>query len=126
SGRLTIDRREFDVAALAAEIMDEVRPLAEAKGLRLALHVAAKLPPIHSDPQLLRVIVVNLIANALKFTEHGSVELTIEHVASHHRFTLMDTGPGIAPSDQVRIFDAFEQLEPMRNKGLPGIGLGLA
>ncbi|MBX2988338.1 MAG: sensor histidine kinase [Bdellovibrionaceae bacterium] len=64
--------------------------------------------------------------NALKFTDQGSVELEVRCDSGRHVLIVRDTGPGIHPADQKRIFDPFERIEPLERKTIPGIGLGLA
>jgi signal transduction histidine kinase len=70
---------------------------------------------------------MNLAANAVKFTERGSVRLSVTTTVEGGRILRVeDTGPGIPQEEQVRIFEPFERLEPMRHKHVPGVGLGLA
>ena len=123
AGRLDLRRETTDVARLMTETLNTVRPLAEVKGLALQ----AELPPeLHADvdPARLRQIAYNLLSNAIKFTPAGgsvTVELASEDgVLALH---VTDTGTGIPPEDQARIFAAFEQLKPGTAEGT---GLGLA
>ncbi len=82
------------------------RPLAAARGLTFHYRVAGALPPhVHGDSRRLRQIVINPVSNAIKFTEHGAVTLAVRHQRELATITVSDTGPGIAPEDQVRIFD---------------------
>ena len=81
---------------------------------------------METDRRLLRLVLANLVGNAVKFTERGSVTVSLGHSADTHSFEVSDTGPGIPPEDQRRIFDPFEQLDPIRHKHVPGVGLGLA
>ena len=126
SGRIAPDLATCDAGEIASSALEEIRPQAEQKGLALHLSIPYDLPPVKSDPLLLRLIVVNLLVNAVKFTERGFVEVELEHVAGAHQIKVKDTGAGIAPENRVRVFEPFEQVEPVRNKHLPGIGLGLA
>jgi signal transduction histidine kinase len=126
SGRLTLSIRPFDVAELAAECMDEIQAQAADKGLELRRVVPEPLLALSSDRDLVRLILVNLLGNAVKFTERGSVTLAIHPKDDSLRFEVTDTGPGIPAEDQARIFEAFEQLTPVRHKHLAGVGLGLA
>jgi signal transduction histidine kinase len=126
SGRLATEIESFDLQALARDVLEEVRPHAEDKGLVLSLANAGALPPLDSDPRLVRLILVNLLGNAIKFTERGMVELALAHQGDVHRIAVKDTGPGIPPEHQTRIFEPFEQVEPARKKHLVGVGLGLA
>jgi len=126
SGQLVTDVAPLDLGALAADVVEEMRPLAEQK--QLALHVAAPpaLPPLLSDAQLVRLILVNLIGNGIKYTEQGGVEVSVSHDEGVHRLAVIDSGPGIPADRQRVIFEPFTQLEPVRHKHTPGVGLGLA
>ncbi len=126
SGRIASDLATCDAGEIASSALEEVRPQAEEKGLTLHLSIPYDLPPLQSDPLLVRLIVVNLLVNAVKFTERGFVEVELEHTGNAHQIKVKDTGAGIAPENRVRVFEPFEQVEPVRNKHLPGIGLGLA
>ena len=126
SGRLTTEIESFDLHALAGDVLEEVRPHAEDKGLALSMASPDAMPPLESDPRLVRLILSNLLGNAIKFTERGMVELTLAHQGNVHRIAVKDTGPGIPPEHQTRIFEPFEQVEPARKKHLVGVGLGLA
>jgi signal transduction histidine kinase len=126
TGQVTSDLTSCNVGEIAAAAVEEVRPQADEKGLAVQLSIPYDLGPLTSDPLLLRLIVVNLLVNAVKFTDHGFVELEIEQTESNHQIKVRDTGPGIAPENRARVFEPFEQLEPIRKKHLPGIGLGLA
>ena len=125
SGRLTTTPQTFELQAVIGEVVDELRPAAEAKGLRLEW-VEAAAPPVHSDPQLVRLIVTNLVNNAIKFTETGGVTVELQRTGSSQRILVKDTGPGIPRHEHARVFEAFEHIEPTRKKHTPGIGLGLA
>jgi signal transduction histidine kinase len=126
SGRLTTQIETFDVLLLAREVLDEVRLQAEDKGLALRMESPDSMPPLESDPRLVRLILVNLLSNAIKFTEQGMVTLMLTHEADTYQLAVIDTGPGIPPEHQTRIFEPFEQVEPARKKHLVGVGLGLA
>jgi signal transduction histidine kinase len=79
-----------------------------------------------SDPRLLRLVIVNLVGNAVKFTPEGHVEVSVTCADGAHTFAVTDTGPGIPPEDHERIFEPFEQMEPIANKHTRGVGLGLS
>jgi len=126
AGRVTLEPESLDPARIAADVLDELRPHADAK--RLALHSTAPgaVPLLETDPRLLRLVLVNLVSNAIKFSDEGSVTVTIDVEGAEHRIAVRDTGRGIAPEDQARIFEPFEQLEAITRKHTPGVGLGLA
>ncbi|MBA2479931.1 MAG: PAS domain S-box protein [Planctomycetes bacterium] len=126
SGRLTTQIETFDVEAVAAKVADELRPYAEGKGLDVRFTIRSKESSLTSDPALTRLILLNLVENALKFTERGAVEISIDCTAAGCRLVVQDSGPGIRADDRARIFKAFAQLEdPPRLKDAPGLGLGL-
>jgi PAS domain S-box-containing protein len=120
-----VRRDHLDLAALAASVVEEVRPLAERKGLTARFALESPVPPLRTDERLLRIVLANLAANAVKFTQAGSISVRVGYRDNAHRVTVEDTGPGIPPAERSRIFDAFEPLEPLANKHVPGMGLGL-
>jgi PAS domain S-box-containing protein len=124
-GRVQVEVSAFDLQQVLHEIMDEHRHAAEQKGLSLSLS-CAPLAVLHSDPSLVRLIVSNLVQNAIKFTSAGTVEILASCDGRSHRVAVHDTGRGIPSEDHARIFDPFEQLEPSRGKHTPGVGLGLS
>ncbi len=126
SGGLKATPQTFDARDVVREVAEELRAQAEAKGLTIELESGAPCTLLHSDPELVRLVLVNLTGNAIKFTERGRVELGVAHGKREVRLTVSDTGPGIAPEEQVRIFEPFEHIEPTRHKHTPGVGLGLA
>jgi CheY-like chemotaxis protein/HPt (histidine-containing phosphotransfer) domain-containing protein/anti-sigma regulatory factor (Ser/Thr protein kinase) len=105
---------------------------AQEKNLSLAWNVAPDVPVwLLGDAARLRQVIVNLVGNAIKFTERGNVRLAVELVESkdaiaHLRMTVADTGIGIAPNDQQRIFEAFTQVDASATRRYSGTGLGLS
>jgi signal transduction histidine kinase len=125
--RLVARLEDIDVGTLVQETVEELLPHAQQKLLRLELlPVPPGLPPLHSDPRLIRIVLINLVMNAVKYTEQGSIQVSVSHVSGEHRLSVEDTGPGISPELQARIFEPFEQAEPIAKKHTPGVGLGLA
>jgi signal transduction histidine kinase len=111
------------------ELLDNIRlqftPLAIEKGLRLRVH-ASDLT-VFSDPALLERVVANLVANAIRYTEHGGVLVGARRVQRDWaRIEVRDTGPGIAPENQERVFDEFVQLDNHEHGHGKGLGLGLS
>lgn len=125
-GRLRVELQPFDVRELCEGVLEELAPQAEQKGLALQLLPAPALPALRSDPRLLRLVVVNLVVNAVKFTGEGVVQVATEAQEDEHIIRVHDSGPGIPSQDHVRIFEPFEQLEPIPNKHTRGVGLGLS
>ena len=128
SGRLEITPEPLDAAALLREVVDDLQPRAQKKGLSLQLLSSAAEPavPFRTDRRLLRLIGSNLIDNAIKFTDAGRVEVAFATEGPRLRLIVTDTGRGIPPGETDRIFEAFEQLEKIPHKHTPGVGLGLA
>lgn len=126
SGHLATRVEPVDLAALATAAVNEEQGRSEEKGLAVHLSAATDLPPLMSDPRLVRLILANLVSNAIKFTERGAVEVSVAYEDGAHRLVVRDSGPGIAIDLQATVFEPFEQLEPIRHKHTPGVGLGLA
>lgn len=133
AGRTTLTPKSFDLYKLLLALEAMLRIKAEAKGLQLCVHRHCRVPQyIEADEGKLRQILVNLLGNAVKFTEHGTVTLMVaiaESLPEADRlalqFTVNDTGPGIAADEQPQLFDPFFQTA--RNQhALQGTGLGLA
>ncbi|MCY1270191.1 Sensor histidine kinase RcsC [compost metagenome] len=134
AGRMQLRLEPLNVQDMLAELDGSLRPMAEIKGLRLSTHVQAGVPRvIHSDRVRLHQILRNLLSNALKFTEHGEVELSVEldpAAAIDERevlcFSVRDTGIGIPEDQHERIFQAFQQIDGSTSRRFGGTGLGLA
>jgi len=132
AGKVEIDRIDFELRYALDETVRGLAPRAHQKGLELALRVAPEVPSaLHGDPARLRQIVVNLVGNAVKFTEQGEVVLSVDcdekaadRVLLH--FTVTDTGIGIPLEKQAAIFEAFTQADPSTTRRFGGTGLGLS
>ena len=126
SGRMEIRLEALDLRALIRAVADEMSPQAEQKQLVLETVTPEDFPSTRTDPQLVHLMLVNLVANAIKFTQAGRVCIHLEAVGDRRLISVRDTGPGIPEHERARIFEPFEQLESVRRKHLPGVGLGLA
>ena len=131
SGHLELNPAPVQLAALFEEIAAMVRVEAHRKGLDFFLEIAAGLPDtVEADGKRLRQILLNLLGNAIKFTDSGGVTLSVQCVPKEIgsvelRVSVRDTGAGISPKDTSRIFAPFEQAEE-GHKQESGVGLGLA
>ncbi len=127
AGKFALDDQPLDPAAVAREVIELQQPLAQRKELALALQVADDVPTsIWGDALRIKQILLNLVGNALKFTEHGSVILTLSRAAPDHlRFRVADTGPGMGDELRARLFNRFEQADGVTQRH-GGSGLGLA
>src|SRR5436305_6244650 len=122
--------RDFALGEVLERTVELVRARAEAKGLELTCEVLADVPPrLHGDPDRLRQVLLNLLGNALKFTEHGGITLRVEPTASaagELRFSVIDTGIGVAPDKTGIIVANFTQADSSTTRRYGGTGLGLA
>ncbi|MDK9697359.1 MAG: ATP-binding protein, partial [Siculibacillus sp.] len=124
AGRLELARNEIRLADFLDQLVDMFRLQAEAKGLAFRFTRPTRLPEVVvTDEKRLRQILVNVISNAIKFTDRGSVRLDLNLRHEIATFTVTDTGRGISESELDRIFDPFER--GRASKGAPGLGLGL-
>src|SRR5579884_4084597 len=129
AGKFDLDIRPFSLAALVEDAVELLAPRAQAKGIEMASFIDERLPTrITSDPARLRQVLLNIVGNAVKFTERGGVAVIIEPGARADEFCLRvrDTGIGIAAGDQARIFLDFEQADGSTTRKFGGSGLGLA
>jgi PAS domain S-box-containing protein len=132
SGKLELESTGFDLRETVGDTVKTLAARAQKKGLELILHVHPDVPSaVVGDPLRLSQVIVNLVGNAIKFTEHGEVvvQITTEpcddgQVGLHFRVT--DTGCGIPPDKQQLIFDAFSQADSSTSRLFGGTGLGLA
>ncbi|HEY1363229.1 MAG TPA: ATP-binding protein [Xanthobacteraceae bacterium] len=129
AGRLDLLPQEFDLPALVEQTVELIAPRAQAKSLEIASYVDEGLPRrLLGDMPRLRQVLLNLIGNAVKFTERGAVAVIAEAGAAPQevRFVVRDTGIGIGPDQQDRIFLEFEQGDSGAGRRFGGTGLGLA
>ncbi len=126
-GRLELLRLPVQLRPLVQEVTDLLGPLAAAHGLKLQVRLAPELPErAMLDAARVRQVLHNLLGNALKFTEHGQVQLAIARQGRHLQFTVTDTGPGVNSQLRERIFDAFEQAPDARRHSGTGLGLTIS
>jgi PAS domain S-box-containing protein len=126
AGQVTAVDEDVDVAALVDGVVAMVRPLAEAKGIRLEDSFGPGTDVLRSDAGHLRQILINLLDNAVKFTDSGLVSVAVLAEGGHMVFSVTDTGRGIHPSDLPHVMDDFFQAEPAVEAKSTGAGLGLA
>ena len=129
AGRLEIEAVDFDLPDLVDRVIRMLEPLARAKHLALEQTIAPGIPAhLNGDPARIRQILINLIGNALKFTERGSVRLAVTggSLGAPLRFSINDTGIGIDHAQQSLIFDSFTQADPSTTRRYGGSGLGLS
>jgi PAS domain S-box-containing protein len=127
AGRLEIERAPFDLHGLLAALQRTYGALASARGLALTLEIDPVLPRrLVGDALRLRQVLSNFLSNALKFTEHGSIALVARLEDGAARFEVRDSGPGIDPAVQARLFRPFTQADGSTTRRYGGTGLGLS
>ena len=124
AGGVEVEPSDFDIDNLLQSIVDEFRPEAESKGLCLSLSTESWL--VHSDGLLVERVVRNLLTNAIRYTQKGSVAVIADRAGDRITLTVADTGPGIPEDQQANIFDEFVQLNNPGRRREQGVGLGLA
>lgn len=125
AGREPVHAELVDASSIAADAVVMVEPQAAQKGLPLRLQLPEHPVPVSTDAGKLRQILVNLLGNAVKFTDAGQVELRVWSEAGAVHVQVSDTGPGIAPEDLDRIFEPFTQVDSSHTRVKGGTGLGL-
>jgi signal transduction histidine kinase/DNA-binding response OmpR family regulator len=129
AGKIDLDARPFALGTMVEEIVELLAPRAQAKGLEIASSVDERIAGrVTGDMARLRQVLLNLAGNAVKFTQTGGVALTVEPapIIGQITFRVRDTGIGIAPDAQTRIFEEFEQADGSMTRKFGGTGLGLA
>ncbi len=129
AGKLELASEPVSLTTLIEDVVELISPRAQAKGLEIAADVDERLPErVLGDATRLRQVLLNLAGNAVKFTETGGVSVVVEAGAADGEiaFAVRDTGIGIAPDQQARIFHEFEQADGGANRKFGGTGLGLA
>ena len=125
AGELKVARAKFDLRASIANVVDIVTPLAEKRGLALRVDVAPEIGMNLGDARRVEQVLLNLVNNAIKFTEHGEVALTAMHLDGRVQMNIVDTGIGIEPADLKALFQPFRQVDTGLARNYEGIGLGL-
>ncbi|MFZ5818009.1 MAG: sensor histidine kinase [Bacillota bacterium] len=125
AGRMTLHPTDVDLPPLLDSVVSMVNGMARLEGIALKLEVAEGMA-VHADRERLKQVLLNLMANALKFTPHGgSITIVAERVGTEGRIAVVDTGIGIAPENLERIFREFEQVDSSLTRRREGTGLGL-
>jgi PAS domain S-box-containing protein len=127
TGKVRLEPREVQLAAIIEQALEATRPAADAKGVTVTKRLDPELPPLLVDPDRLQQVVWNLLSNAVKFTERGGT-VTVSTRLEHGRavIEITDTGAGIALENLVTIFERFRQIDASTTRSHGGLGLGLA
>jgi signal transduction histidine kinase len=126
AGQLKLAIDDYIVGQIVKTVEAATEPLARNKGLVLSVDIAAGLPRGRGDERRLTQVLLNLAGNAVKFTDKGSIAISARAANGCFEFLVKDTGPGIAPEHQSRIFEEFQQVDDSNTRQKGGSGLGLA
>jgi len=126
AGQLVLSLADYSIKDLVQSVFTAVESLANAKKLALKIEAPPDLPSGRGDERRLAQVLLNLVGNAIKFTDNGEVAIKAAAVNGSYTVSVRDTGPGIAPSDQAKIFEEFQQADSSATKSKGGTGLGLA
>src|SRR5499427_3389440 len=126
SGQFTLNMQEYSIETVVETVQVATESLAQNKKLALTTVVTRPLPIGIGDEQRLTQVLLNLVGNAIKFTDTGEVRVTAEAADGHFAISVVDTGPGIPEQERTRIFEQFHQVDASNTKAKGGTGLGLA
>ncbi|MBO0737481.1 MAG: GAF domain-containing protein, partial [Alphaproteobacteria bacterium] len=126
AGQLTLALEDYSLPEVVKSVVTATEPLATSKGLKFTAVVQSDMPTAHGDARRVSQVLLNLVGNAIKFTDEGEVEIRGTAENGQFALTVRDTGPGIAESDRERIFGEFQQIDNTNTRKKGGTGLGLA
>ncbi len=126
AGQLTMTLDDYSLEGVVDTVVASTGPLARAKGIEVKTAISADLPIGHGDVRRLTQVLLNIVGNAIKFTDSGFVEIRVASDSERFTIAVQDTGPGIAAADQVRIFEEFQQVDNSITREKGGTGLGLS
>ncbi len=126
AGQLTLSLADYSIHDIVQRVYGAVEPLASGKKLGFTIEVPPDLPRARGDDRRLTQVLLNLVGNAIKFTDTGEVAIKASTANGAYTIAVHDTGPGISVADRARIFDEFQQADSSQTKSKGGTGLGLA
>jgi signal transduction histidine kinase len=126
AGQLELELSDYSIQDIAQTVRSTLEPLATDKKLGFKLEMAPELPPGHGDGRRLTQVLINLVGNAIKFTDTGEVAIKAEANNGSFHVSVRDTGPGISAVDQAKLFQEFQQADNAITRKKGGTGLGLA
>jgi signal transduction histidine kinase len=126
AGQMNLSLGDYHIAQVVQAAVTAMESAARSKGIALSSAVPEGLPVGFGDERRLTQVLLNLVSNAVKFTDHGAVDISVGLTADRFEIAVRDTGPGIAEMDQDRIFDEFQQVDSSSTRRKGGTGLGLA
>ena len=125
-GQLKLAKKPLDLREMLGSVILEGEQMARDKSLDWQVVIPERLPRVYGDASRLQQVALNLIANSVKFTAHGSIKLAAQAHAETVTISVSDTGPGVPPAEQEAVFDEFRQSERTAARGYGGLGIGLA
>jgi len=126
AGQLVLSLNDYSIKDMMQGVYVAVEPLANSKKLGFKLETPPDLLRAHGDERRLSQVLLNLVGNAIKFTDTGEVAIKAAAANGSYTIAVRDTGPGIAEADQAKIFDEFQQADSTQTKAKGGTGLGLS
>jgi signal transduction histidine kinase len=126
AGQLQVAYERTDLRQIIEKTVQSTRPLAEGKGLELGVEISPEIETITGDPRRVEQVLLNLLGNAIKFTEKGSVRIVCEADGDNVLVKVMDTGIGIKNEDMETVFKSFRQIDSGLTRKFEGTGLGLS
>ncbi|CAN5701050.1 ATP-binding protein [soil metagenome] len=126
AGQLVLAIEEYSIADMVGTVLSATESLAKTKNLTLGSDVPAGLPTGTGDARRLTQVLLNLVGNGIKFTDQGSVEVRARQIGERFELSVVDSGFGIAPEDQNKIFEEFQQVDNTSTRKKGGTGLGLS
>jgi signal transduction histidine kinase len=126
AGQLVLELSNYCIQDIAQTVRSTLEPLATDKKLAFKVEMARELPSGHGDGRRLTQVLINLVGNAIKFTDTGEVAIKAEAYNGSFHVSVRDTGPGISSADQARLFQEFQQADNAITRKKGGTGLGLA
>ena len=134
SGKMDILTADYDLASVLNDLVNMVHTKAEAKGLELKMNIDGNTPKaLYGDEMRIKQIITNILSNAVKYTEKGSITLTLgfDRIEDDEKNIMLnvrisDTGIGIKKEDMPKLFSEFERIEELRNRSIEGTGLGMS
>jgi signal transduction histidine kinase len=126
AGQLALNIEDYSIKDIVQTVVSATESLAAAKNLPLKVEVSDNLPSGHGDERRISQVLLNLVGNAIKFTDEGEVRIAAKANSGRFSVSVSDTGPGIPDAEQARVFDEFHQVDSSNTKKEGGTGLGLA
>jgi signal transduction histidine kinase len=126
AGELALSLADYSIKDVVHNVFGAVESLATEKRLALKIELPSSLPAAHGDERRLTQVLLNLVGNAIKFTDEGEVAIVAAAANGSYTLSVRDTGPGIAVADQNKIFEEFQQADSSATKKKGGTGLGLS